>query len=248
MKYSVILFFALFTSGCAVNQKPSNEVLTSDVSSTNGQVTDAALSVITTSWSSLTGNSVERILLALVSLALVAATIALIKRRKTTTVVESSVQPQQVDPGSNASLTEAVATLARDLSIREKETQKLHDIIIRKEQRRVLARVCSIYETAEFTRRINAANKINDKEALNQIYMEVESALADIGLEILNINIGALIKDLPVGSFNIISAEVSELSSNAGKVKEVVSCAIYVKDSSGGLVFISPAKLKVYKL
>jgi len=246
MKYPPILFFALLMSGCAVNQKPSNEALTSDVSTTNGQVTDAALSVITTSWSSLTENSVERILLALVSFALVAAVIALIKRRKA--VVESNVQPKQADSGSTASLTEAVATLARDLSIREKETQKLHEIIVRKEQRRVLSRVCSIYETAEFTRRINAASKIDDKEALNQLLMEIESALADLSLEILDISVGAFVKDLLPGSFTIVSAEVSDTPSSAGKVKEIVSHAIYVKDGSGCLLFISPAKLKVYKL
>lgn len=241
------LFAVLASAGCATNLKTDNATSSSGASSALERSNQATSSFTSASWCSPINNLSEYILFTVVILVVVAV-IFFLKKQKSIKRVEAVVLAPKISPDSNASLTEAVATLARDLSIREKETQKLHDIIIRKEQRRVLARVCSIYETAEFTRRINAVNKIDDKEALNQLLMEIESALADLSLEILDINVGSLVKDLPQGSFTIVSAEASDTPTNSGRVKEIVSRAIYVKDGSGSLLFISPAKLKVYKL
>lgn len=151
-------------------------------------------------------------------------------------------------PSQPGDMNGAVAALAKDLGIREKETQRLQDIISRRDLRNALARLATIRETAEFTRRINAAGKLEDKEALQQLIMEIEAAIADLGMEILHIPAGARIAELPNGSFTILTAFPSESPATAGTVKESLSDAVFIKDDSGKAVFIAPAKLRVFKL
>jgi hypothetical protein len=151
-------------------------------------------------------------------------------------------------PSHPGDLNAAVAALAKDLGIREKETQRLQDIISRRDLRNALARLATIRETAEFTRRINSAGKLDDREALNQLIMEIEAAIADLGMEVLHIPAGARIAELPNGSFTILTALPAESPTTAGTVKESLSDAIFIKDDSGKSVFIAPAKLRVFKL
>lgn len=151
-------------------------------------------------------------------------------------------------PAQSGDLNGAVAALAKDLGIREKETQRLQDIIARRDLRNALARLATIRETAEFTRRINAAGKLDDKEAVSQLIMEIEAALADLGLEVMHVAVGSRVSDLPNGSFNILSAVAAESPESAGTVKEAVTEAVFLRDDSGKQVFVAPAKLRVYKL
>jgi hypothetical protein len=142
----------------------------------------------------------------------------------------------------------AVAALAKDLGIREKETQRLHDMLIRRDHRNALARLATIRETAEFTRRINEEGKIADKEALSQLIMEIEAAIDDLGLEIMHVATGTRISELANGSFTILSAVTAESPALAGTVKEAVTEAVFLRDENGKQVFIAPAKLRAYKL
>jgi hypothetical protein len=142
----------------------------------------------------------------------------------------------------------AVAALAKDLGIREKETQRLHEMIVRRDHRNVLARLATIRETAEFTRKINAEGKIGDKDAFGQLVMEIEAALDDLGLEIMHIPVGSRIAELPYGSFTILSAVPTESAEQAGTVKEALTEAVFLRDGNGKQVYIAPAKLRAYKL
>jgi hypothetical protein len=151
-------------------------------------------------------------------------------------------------PSQPGDMNGAVAALAKDLGVREKETQRLQDIISRRDLRNALARLATIRETAEFTRRINADGKLEDKEALHQLIMEIEAAIGDLGMEILHIPVGARISELPNGSFTILTALPPESPATAGTVKESLSDAVFIKDDSGKAVFIAPAKLRVFKL
>jgi hypothetical protein len=156
--------------------------------------------------------------------------------------------PALAAPAASGDLNGAVAALAKDLGIREKETQRLHDALIRRDHRNALARLATVRETAEFTRKINAAGKIADKEALSQVVMEIEAALDDLGLEIMHVAAGTRIADLPNGSFTILSATPPEAGELPGTVKEAVTEAIFLRDADGKQVFIAPAKLRAYKL
>lgn len=241
-----VSFLILLLAGCAVSNKvPGDSGLTPATQSQIGLENTAEVAC-TCNGLSTSQCGITTIVIIILLLILIILVLTKIKPKLKNQTVISTPGPNQ--SGSSESLTEAVATLARDLAIREKETQKLHEIIVHKDQKRALARFCSIYETAEFTRRINATNKIDDKEAFNQLILEIESALADLGLEILTIHSGMLIRDLPAGSFTIVGSEDAVNTKDAGTVKEVVSAAIFIKDSSGAYKFISPAKIKVYKL
>jgi hypothetical protein len=153
-----------------------------------------------------------------------------------------------VAPPASGDFNGAIAALAKDLGLREKETQRLHEVLIRRDHRNALARLATIRETAEFTRKINATGKIADKEALSQVIMEIEAALDDLGLEIMHVSAGTRIADLPNGSFSILSATQAEAGEQPGTVKEAVTEAVFLRDADGKQVFIAPAKLRAYKL
>lgn len=159
-----------------------------------------------------------------------------------------TTQSQAALPAASEDLKGAVSTLAQELSAREKESQRMLDLLIQKDHKRILARLASIRETAEFTRRIAANGKLDEKEALNQLMLEIEDAFNDLGLEILQIAPGTKISELPAAGFTAVSAEEAPSAELAGTVKESLCDAIYIKDGAGRRAFISPAKLKFYKL
>lgn len=159
-----------------------------------------------------------------------------------------SAQTPAVQPPASEDLKGAVSTLAQELGVREKESQRMLDLLIQKDHKRILARLASIRETAEFTRRIAANGKLDEKEALNQLTMEIEDAFNDLGLEILQISPGTKISELPAAGFTVVSAEEATDPTLAGTVKESLCDAIYIKDGDGRRAFIAPAKLKLYKL
>jgi len=151
-------------------------------------------------------------------------------------------------PNTDNSLTQAVEILTHDLRGKEKEIQQLHEIISRQEQRRILARLATIRETTQFTLKINENGRLDDKDALKQIIQEIEAAFDDLGLEILHVLPGERIIHLQNGSFTILNALPAESPEKAGTVKESLSDAIFIKDHNGKPLFISPAKLRVFKL
>lgn len=159
-----------------------------------------------------------------------------------------SEQKPATPPPASEDLKGAVSTLAQELGVREKESQRMLDLLIQKDHKRILARLASIRETAEFTRRIVANGKLDEKEAFNQLTMEIEDAFNDLGLEILQISPGIKISELPAAGFTAVSAEEALDPALAGTVKESLCDAIYIKDGEGRRAFIAPAKLKLYKL
>lgn len=159
-----------------------------------------------------------------------------------------SEQKSATPPPASEDLKGAVSTLAQELGVREKESQRMLDLLVQKDHKRILARLASIRETAEFTRRIVANGKLDEKEAFNQLTMEIEDAFNDLGLEILQISPGTKVSELPASGFTAISAEEASNPTLAGTVKESLCDAIYIKDGEGRRAFVAPAKLKLYKL
>jgi len=144
---------------------------------------------------------------------------------------------------------ESITTLSKQVSLLEKESQKLCEIIIKKDQKSTLSRVCSAYETANFIRKSISTKKMSNQDSVEELLIEIDSMFNDVGLQIYTIQIGEKISKLPYGSFEILGvAEMPESENSAGTVKEVISSAIYVTDSNGQPHFIAPAKIKAYKL
>ena len=144
---------------------------------------------------------------------------------------------------------ESITTLSKQVSLLEKESQKLCEIIIKKDQKSTLSRVCSAYETANFIRKSISTKKMSNQDSVEELLIEIDSMFNDVGLQIYTIQIGEKISKLPYGSFEILGvAEMPESENSAGTVKEVISSAIYVTDSNGQPHFIAPAKIKAYQL
>ena len=158
-----------------------------------------------------------------------------------------SNQDNNINHGSNPN--EFTTALSKQLSLLEKESQKLCEIIIKKDQKSTLSRVCSAYETANFIRKSISAKKMSNQDSVQELLIEIDSMFNDVGLQIFTIEMGEKISKLPYGSFEILgAAEIPESPNSAGTVKEAISSAVYVTDSNGQPHFIAPAKIRAYKL
>ena len=165
--------------------------------------------------------------------------------KRPTSETTTTAEPAEV---STQALHAAVAELSNQLRQKEKEASHLHNQLTEREFRRSLSRLASISETLHFTLKLRTDGKLTDEQAIEQLRMEIESAISDLGLEISSILPGTAVSELPAGSFVVVKAEENPPAGKAGTVKEVVSYGFYAKDENGKPHFISPSKITVYKL
>lgn len=145
------------------------------------------------------------------------------------------------------SLEESVGELARQLSHREREIVKLQERLAAKENKRLLVRLATIQDTASFTLKLVAEGKLNEKDALEQIRMELSSAMGDIGLEEHRIKVGDKINALPAGSFALVKVDPNPPAGLEGTVKEVLNDGLYAHDGTKA-TFLIPSRIHAYKL
>jgi len=142
----------------------------------------------------------------------------------------------------------AVEKLAAELRSKERHLDKLMSCLTEREFRRSLSRLVSIHETLGFTLKMRSSGKLSDQSAIEQLRMEIESAISDLGLEQDSITPGTLLSKLPAGSFIVVKVEHNAPEGMAGTVKEVLSQGIFTKDENGKMHFISPSKINAYKI
>jgi hypothetical protein len=145
------------------------------------------------------------------------------------------------------SLEESVGELARQLSHREREIVKLQERLAAKENKRLLVRLASIQDTASFTFKLVGEGKLTEKDALEQIRMELSSAMGDIGLEEHRIKVGDKINALPAGSFALVKVDPNPPVGLEGTVKEVLNDGLYAHDGTKA-TFLIPSRIHAYKL
>ncbi len=145
------------------------------------------------------------------------------------------------------SLEESVGELARQLSNREREIVKLQERLAAKENKRLLVRLATIQDTASFTLKLVAEGKLNEKDALEQIRMELSSAMGDLGLEEHRIKVGDKINNLPAGSFALVKVDPNPPPGLEGTVKEVLNDGLYAHDGTKA-TFLIPSRIHAYKL
>ena len=160
---------------------------------------------------------------------------------KSSLVVENTELNEQ-------SLHAAVTELTRQLRFKENLIEKLQSKLTEREFRRILSRFANINETLGFTLNLLQQGKLSHNDAIEQLRQEIDSAIGDLGLEPYDIQIGATVASLPPGSFVILKSETTSDTSLVGRIKEVRSTGLCVKDEDGKLHFISPSKINVYKL
>jgi hypothetical protein len=164
--------------------------------------------------------------------------------QKATQGEDGGTEPTKVIP---LSLEESVGELARQLAGREREIVKLQDRLAAKENKRLLVRLASIQDTASFTLKLVAEGKLNEKDALEQIRMELSSAMGDIGLEEHRIKVGDKINALPAGSFALVKVDPNPPPGLEGTVKEVLNDGLYAHDGTKA-TFLIPSRIHAYKL
>lgn len=145
------------------------------------------------------------------------------------------------------SLEESVGELARQLSNREREIVKLQERLAAKENKRLLVRLATIQDTASFTLKLVTEGKLSEKDALEQIRMELSSAMGDLGLEEHRIKVGDKINNLPAGSFALVKVDPNPPPGLEGTVKEVLNDGLYAHDGTKA-TFLIPSRIHAYKL
>ena len=164
--------------------------------------------------------------------------------KETATADKGGEEPAKAIP---LSLEESVGELARQLSNREREVVKLQERLAAKENKRLLVRLATIQDTASFTLKLVAAGKLNEKDALEQIRMELSSAMGDLGLEEHRIKVGDKINNLPAGSFALVKVDPDPPPGLEGTVKEVLNDGLYAHDGTKA-TFLIPSRIHAYKL
>jgi hypothetical protein len=170
--------------------------------------------------------------------------VAVKETKESPTPDKDSEEPAKVIP---LSLEESVGELARQLSHREREIVKLQERLAAKENKRLLVRLASIQDTASFTFKLVGEGKLTEKDALEQIRMELSSAMGDIGLEEHRIKVGDKINALPAGSFALVKVDPSPPVGLEGTVKEVLNDGLYAHDGTKA-TFLIPSRIHAYKL
>lgn len=148
----------------------------------------------------------------------------------------------------SSSLHNAVLELTKQLRSKEKDLDSLHAKITEREFRRSLSRLASINETLDFTIKLVEEGRLSPTDAVEQLRVEIASAISDFGLDFYPITPGVAVSSLPLGSFVIVKAFGDAPAGMAGTVKDVICQGLCVSDEKGKLHFISPSKITVYKL
>lgn len=174
----------------------------------------------------------------------VSAKATYVEVKESSSADKGSEEPAKVIP---LSLEESVGELARQLSNREREIVKLQERLAAKENKRLLVRLATIQDTASFTFKLVGEGKLTEKDALEQIRMELSSAMGDIGLEEHRIKVGDKINALPAGSFALVKVDPNPPVGLEGTVKEVLNDGLYAHDGTKA-TFLIPSRIHAYKL
>jgi len=177
----------------------------------------------------------------------VAEPVSYVEVKKSTEVAPADKGGEEAAKVIPLSLEESVGELARQLSHREREIVKLQERLAAKENKRLLVRLASIQDTASFTFKLVGEGKLTEKDALEQIRMELSSAMGDIGLEEHRIKVGDKINALPAGSFALVKVDPNPPLGLEGTVKEVLNDGLYAHDGTKA-TFLIPSRIHAYKL
>ena len=177
----------------------------------------------------------------------VAEPVSYVEVKKSTEAAPADKGGEEATKVIPLSLEESVGELARQLSHREREIVKLQERLAAKENKRLLVRLASIQDTASFTFKLVGEGKLTEKDALEQIRMELSSAMGDIGLEEHRIKVGDKINALPAGSFALVKVDPNPPVGLEGTVKEVLNDGLYAHDGTKA-TFLIPSRIHAYKL
>jgi hypothetical protein len=144
-------------------------------------------------------------------------------------------------------LSGALSEAMKEISRRDGTIDTLAANVTRTNIQRVLARVT---QSLEVTRALQARvvdGKSSAAESFEFLVDDMDSALADQGVEHMDIAVGARVADLPAGSFAAISVVEAPEDSLRGTVKEVRSRSYFIAEEGKKPRYIAPAKVILYR-
>ena len=149
---------------------------------------------------------------------------------------------------SLARLSEENDALAKLANSKSREAEILSAKLRDRRDIRILQRVAQFQHVLEFNRLMMGTGKIAADEALREFELELESAMDSLGVKVHPIEVGSKVRDLPNGSFELISGELPSTPEQAGTVKAVRQSALTYTDPEGKTHFLIPAKIDAFKL
>ena len=144
-------------------------------------------------------------------------------------------------------LSGALSEAMKEISKRDGTIDTLAANVTRTNIQRVLARVTQSLEVTRALQTRVVDGKSSAAESFEFLVDDMDSALADQGVEHMDIAVGARVADLPAGSFAAISVVEAPEDSLRGTVKEVRSRSYFIAEEGKKPRYIAPAKVILYR-
>jgi hypothetical protein len=151
------------------------------------------------------------------------------------------------EPAKLGELTGALSEAMKQISSRDNQIDLLTKNVNQANIQRNLVRLTQVLEVARSLKARVADGKSDPKESFEFLVDDMDSALADQGVETLEVTVGARVADLPAGSFAAISVVDAPQDSLRGTVKEVRSRCYFIPEEGKKPRYIAPAKVILYR-
>lgn len=144
-------------------------------------------------------------------------------------------------------LSGALSEAMKEISKRDGTIDTLTANVTRANIQRILTRITQSLEVARALQARVLDGKSSAAESFEFLVDDMDSALADQGVEHMDIAVGARVADLPAGSFAAISVVEATEDSLRGTVKEVRSRSYFIPEEGKKPRYIAPAKVILYR-
>jgi hypothetical protein len=150
-------------------------------------------------------------------------------------------------PAELGELSGALSEAMKQITSRDNQIDLLAKNVNLANIQRNLVRLTQILEVARSLKARVAAGKSDAKESFDFLVDDMDSALADQGVEAMEITIGTKVAELPAGAFAAISVVDAPEDSLRGTVKEVRSRCYFIAEEGKKPRYIAPAKVILYR-
>jgi molecular chaperone GrpE (heat shock protein) len=150
-------------------------------------------------------------------------------------------------PEKLGELSGALSEAMKQISNRDSQIDVLAKNVNRANIQRNLVRLTQSLEVARSLKARVVAGTSDAKESFEFVVDDMDSALADQGVESMEIAVGTKVADLPAGSFAAISVVDAPEDSLRGTVKEARSRSYFIPEEGKKPRFIAPAKVILYR-
>jgi hypothetical protein len=161
--------------------------------------------------------------------------------------VKTPEQPP-ADTSALEALRKEVLELTALVDVKTREVEQLVAKLKDRRDIRMLQRIAQLQHALDFNRLMLSKGKMDAARGLQELEIELESALGALGIVVHAIEVGAKVRELADGSFELVGADAAPSPELGGTVKAVRQVALAYTDNEGNRHFLIPAKIEAYKL